>query len=50
MSGWQRNQGGWTLQMMFGFVSARQFYGIDIDPFAVELAKVTMMIAPEVGD
>ncbi len=32
-------------QMMFGFVSARQFFGIDINPFAVELAKVTMMIA-----
>ena len=27
------------------FVSARQFYGMDINPFAVELAKVTMMIA-----
>ena len=32
-------------QMFFGFVSTRQFYGIDINPFAVELAKVTMMIA-----
>ncbi len=29
----------------FGFVTARQFYGLDISPFAVELAKVTMMIA-----
>jgi type I restriction-modification system DNA methylase subunit len=27
------------------FVTARQFYGMDIIPFAVELAKVTMMIA-----
>ncbi len=32
-------------QLMFGFVSARQFFGIDINSFAVELAKVTMMIA-----
>ena len=32
-------------QMIFGFVSARQFFGLDINPFAVELAKVTMMIA-----
>ncbi len=32
-------------QMIFGFVSSRQFFGIDINPFAVELAKVTMMIA-----
>lgn len=31
-------------QGAFGFVTARQFYGIDINPFAVELAKVTMMI------
>ena len=31
-------------QRAFGFVTARQFYGIDIIPFAVELAKVTMMI------
>jgi hypothetical protein len=31
-------------QAAFGFVTARQFYGIDINPFAVELAKVTMMI------
>jgi SAM-dependent methyltransferase len=29
----------------FGFVTARQFHGLDISPFAVELAKVTMMIA-----
>jgi type II restriction/modification system DNA methylase subunit YeeA len=32
-------------QMMFGFVSSRQFYGIDISSFAIELAKVTMTIA-----
>ena len=32
-------------QRVFGFVSARQFFGLDINPFAVELAKVTMMIA-----
>lgn len=30
-------------QMEFGFVSASQFYGIDVNPFAVELAKVTIM-------
>jgi len=32
-------------QRPFGFVTARNFYGIDINPFAVELAKVTMMLA-----
>ena len=32
-------------QRAFGFVTARQFHGMDISPFACELAKVTMMIA-----
>jgi SAM-dependent methyltransferase len=32
-------------QRQIGFVTAAQFYGIDINPFAVEIAKVTMMIA-----
>jgi hypothetical protein len=32
------------LQGAFGLVTADQFFGIDIIPFAVELAKVTMMI------
>jgi N-6 DNA Methylase len=32
-------------QKRFGFVTAQQFFGLDINPFAIELAKVTMMIA-----
>ncbi|GIL14510.1 MAG: DNA modification methyltransferase [Chloroflexota bacterium] len=32
-------------QLAMGFVTARQFYGFDIKPFAVELAKATLMIA-----
>jgi SAM-dependent methyltransferase len=32
-------------QLEMGFVTARQFYGFDIKPFAVELAKATLMIA-----
>ncbi len=32
-------------QRQIGFVSAAQFFGMDINPFAVEIAKVTMMIA-----
>ena len=32
-------------QRQIGHVSASQFYGMDINPFAVEIAKVTMMIA-----
>lgn len=32
-------------QRPIGFVSTRNFFGLDINPFAVELAKVTMMLA-----
>jgi len=36
-------------QGIMGMVSARQFYGFDINPFAVELAKVTLMIAKKLA-
>jgi SAM-dependent methyltransferase len=36
-------------QMAFGGVSPRQFFGMDILPFAVELAKVTLSIAPKLS-
>jgi len=32
-------------QIRFSYLSAQNFYGLDIQPFAVEIAKVTMMIA-----
>ena len=32
-------------QVRMSFLSAKNFYGLDITPFAVEIAKVTMMIA-----
>ncbi len=32
-------------QMRLSFLSAQNFFGIDILPFAVEIAKVTMMVA-----
>ncbi len=32
-------------QMRLSYLSAQNFFGLDINPFAVELAKVTMMIA-----
>lgn len=32
-------------QRPMGFLSTRNFFGIDVNPFAVELAKVTMMLA-----
>jgi SAM-dependent methyltransferase len=35
---------GDTGQRQFGFVNAGQFFGIDANPFAIELAKLTMMI------
>lgn len=33
------------LQRPLGFVTATNFFGMDINPFAVEIAKVTMMLA-----
>jgi hypothetical protein len=33
-----------TTQLRFSYLSAQNFYGLDILPFAVEIAKVTMMI------
>lgn len=32
-------------QMRLSYLSAQNFHGIDVNPFAVELAKVTMMLA-----
>ena len=32
-------------QRVMGFVTAANFFGMDVNPFAIELAKVTMMIA-----
>jgi hypothetical protein len=36
-------------QVAFGFVNTNQFFGMDTDPFAVELARVTLMIARKVA-
>lgn len=36
-------------QGAFSAVSPRQFYGMDVLPFAVELAKVTLSIAPKLS-
>lgn len=38
-----------TEQLQISFVTPKQFYGIDINPFAVELARVTLMIARKVA-
>jgi len=37
-------QGKGTAQVGLGFVTPQQFFGIDLNPFAVELARVTLMI------
>lgn len=39
MQHWQEN----------GYVSTKQFYGIDINSFAIEIARVTLMIAKELS-
>lgn len=36
-------------QRTFGFVSTANFYGMDINPFAVDIAKVTMMLAHQLA-
>ena len=36
-------------QMQMGFVTPMQFFGFDTNPFAVELARVTLMIARKVA-
>jgi SAM-dependent methyltransferase len=46
---------GRRAEMRLGFVSTKQFFGIDLRPFAVEVAKVTLMLArklaaDELGD
>ncbi|MFM5892150.1 MAG: DNA methyltransferase, partial [Dolichospermum sp.] len=36
-------------QMEMGLVTPLQFYGMDTNPFAVELARVTLMIARKIA-
>jgi len=43
------NKDYWYYSINCPYVSTKQFYGIDLNPFAVELAKVTMMIAKEMS-
>lgn len=51
----RRRARGVESEMRMSFVSTTQFYGIDARPFAVEVAKVTLMLArklaaDELGD
>lgn len=48
-------EGGRREAMSLAFVSTKQFFGIDLRPFAIEVAKVTLMLArklaaDELGD
>jgi type II restriction/modification system DNA methylase subunit YeeA len=45
------NFGGWTRELAGGtsLVSASQFFGLDIKQFAVELAKVTLMVGKKLA-
>lgn len=37
-------------QESFGYVSPEQFLGLDVNPFAVEVAKVTMLLGKKLAD
>jgi hypothetical protein len=45
----RRRRDGAKEQLAFAFVSPAQFFGIDIRPFAVEIAKVTLMLAKKLA-
>lgn len=45
----RRRSGEIAAAMQMAFVSTTQFYGIDIREFAVEVAKVTMMLARKIA-
>lgn len=37
-------------QESFGYVTPEQFFGMDVNPFAVEVAKVTMLLGKKLAD
>ncbi|MBD2690364.1 DNA methyltransferase [Anabaena catenula] len=45
----QQRQKSEDKQMQIGLVTPLQFYGMDTNPFAVELARVTLMIARKIA-
>jgi hypothetical protein len=45
----RRRSGALAAQSLASFVSTDHFYGFDINPFAVEIAKVTMMLAKKLS-
>lgn len=45
----QRRRGGQSGVYGLSLISSDQFYGMDVNPFAVEIAKVTLMIAKQLS-
>jgi SAM-dependent methyltransferase len=45
----ERRRGGRSGQRSLSYVLTDHFYGIDVNPFAVEMAKVTMMLAKKLS-
>lgn len=43
------NKSAWQYVISCSYVSTKQFFGLDLNPNAVELAKVTLMIAKEMS-
>ena len=43
------NKTSWHYAVNCNYVSTKQFFGLDLNPYAVELAKVTLMIAKEMS-
>lgn len=46
----RRRSEGKAGQESFGYVSPEQFLGLDVNPFAVEVAKVTMLLGKKLAD
>ncbi|KTS91944.1 DNA methyltransferase [Microbacterium testaceum] len=46
----RRTSASLATQESFGYVTPEQFYGMDVNPFAVEVAKVTMLLGKKLAD
>lgn len=46
----RRRVAGKAMQERFGYVTPEQFFGMDTNPFAVEVAKVTMLLGKKLAD
>ncbi|CAN3702735.1 hypothetical protein MMX123_02765 [Microbacterium sp. MM2322] len=46
----RRTASGLAAQETFGYVMPEQFFGMDVNPFAVEVAKVTLLLGKHLAD